>query len=377
MKENYERILGIAYEDVFENGSKTGDEIMEDLIGKVNRILSNVLDIKISSLGNVMQKKGSLYFEKENTTNFPYANLSSGEKEVLDLIIDLVFKLKKYDDTVYCIDEPELHLNTKIQRNLLIEIEKLIPDNCQLWIATHSVGFLRAIQEELKYKSQVLDFGEKDYFQGSQTIKPIVPNRENWQRIFEIALEDLTYLLSPKRIIYCEGKPNPGENNSEEGLDAIVFNKIFGEEFPETLFVSSGGTDLVKNSALALKIINKAFEKVELLRLKDKDVNSESNREDFLKEDPSNRMLKRRDIENYLFDKEVLKKYCDENTIVFKESEYDNLIKDVNNMDIKPIQPKIKTLINYKDNIENLKIELSKFIKEELLIYKELKESIF
>jgi hypothetical protein len=65
------------------------------------------------------------------------------------------------------------------------------------------------------------------------------------------------------------------------------------------------------------------------------------------------------------------------NTIVFKESEYDNLIKDVNNMDIKPIQPKIKTLINYKDNIENLKIELSKFIKEELLIYKELKESIF
>jgi hypothetical protein len=243
MKENYERILGIAYEDVFENGSKTGDEIMEDLIGKVNRILSNVLDIKISSLGNVMQKKGSLYFEKENTTNFPYANLSSGEKEVLDLIIDLVFKLKKYDDTVYCIDEPELHLNTKIQRNLLIEIEKLIPDNCQLWIATHSVGFLRAIQEELKYKSQVLDFGEKDYFQGSQTIKPIVPNRENWQRIFEIALEDLTYLLSPKRIIYCEGKPNPGENNSEEGLDAIVFNKIFGEEFPETLFVSSGGTD--------------------------------------------------------------------------------------------------------------------------------------
>ena len=39
--------------------------------------------------------------------------------------------------------------------------------------------------------------------------------------------------------------------------------------------------------------------------------------------------------------------------------------------------PKLKTFISYTDNIEKLKVELSKYIKKELLIYNELKESIF
>lgn len=44
-------------------------------------------------------------------------------------------------------------------------------------------------------------------------------------------------------------------------------------------------------------------------------------------------------------------------------------------MDLKPIQPKLKTFISYTDNIEKLKVELSKYIKN--IIYNELKESIF
>jgi hypothetical protein len=143
--------------------------------------------------------------------------------------LDLIIKTQEYNDTVFCIDEPELHLNTSIQRKLLFEIEKLIPENCQLWIATHSIGFLRALQEELKDKSQILDFSEKNYFQGSQAIYPIKTSRNNWQRIFNTALEDFTGLISPKRIIYCEGKDKPGPNGVEKGFDAKVFNNIFSE----------------------------------------------------------------------------------------------------------------------------------------------------
>ncbi|PYD07111.1 hypothetical protein DND36_33220, partial [Pseudomonas savastanoi pv. glycinea] len=66
-------------------------------------------------------------------------------------------------DTIFCIDEPELHLNTAIQKSLLIEIEKLIPENCQLWIATHSIGFLRALQENLSHKTQIIDMSEHDF----------------------------------------------------------------------------------------------------------------------------------------------------------------------------------------------------------------------
>ena len=178
MQSNYERLLSrLLYE--FEQGNKTGAEFKKEFLEKINNILENILDVKVSSLGNVGDGKGQLFFEKENSKNFPYENLSSGEKEVVDIIIDLVIKTPDFNDTIYCIDEPELHLNTAIQRKLLTEIEKLVPDNCQLWVATHSIGFLRALQEELKDKSSILDFSEKDYFNGTIEIKPIITTRDN------------------------------------------------------------------------------------------------------------------------------------------------------------------------------------------------------
>ena len=65
---------------------------------------------------------------------------------------------------------------------------------------------MRTLQNDLKEKSQILDFSEKDYFTGEQPIQPIVPNRQNWMRIFGTALDDLTNLIAPNRIVYCEGR---------------------------------------------------------------------------------------------------------------------------------------------------------------------------
>lgn len=373
--ENYERLLGAAYQE-FENGNKTGTQVKNELLGKVNEILSNILDIKVSSIGNVIQKKGSLFFERENTKDFPYANLSAGEKEVIDLVVDLIVKTPKYNDTVFCIDEPELHLNTKIQRNLLIEIEKLIPNNCQLWIATHSIGFLRALQEELKDKSQILDFSEKNYFQGTHTIQPIALCRKNWQRIFQTALDDLTYLVSPKKIIYCEGKPNPGRGNSEDGLDATVYNYIFSEEFPDMLFVSSGGNNVLKNSTIAIQIINKAFQGVDFLRLKDKDEKTAQERTNFLNENSANRMLIRREIENYLFDKEILEAYCRSSGNTFNESDYNGLVTNIIEQDLKSVQQKIQHLVGDSGNLEEWKKQLKSHIPKGGQIYTELKNCI-
>ncbi len=183
--------------------------------------------------------------------------MSSGEKEVIDLIIDFIVRLPEYNDTVFCIDEPELHLSTAIQRKLLIELEKIIPDNCQLWIATHSIGFLRALQDDLKEKTQVINFSDSD-FDESITLYPMQPTRNNWKKIFETALEGLTGLIAPQKLIYCEGKREPSTSGDEIGLDAVVYNSIFEHEFPNTLFVSSGGhTEPLKHSELTILILCK------------------------------------------------------------------------------------------------------------------------
>lgn len=385
LEANYKRLLGSAYTEFFV-GYKTGEQVRTELIGKINSILNKILDIEISDLGNILAKKGQLYFRKGNVKDFPYANLSSGEKEVIDIITDLIIKTEEFNETVFCIDEPELHLNTSIQRKLLIEIEKLIPENCQLWVATHSIGFLRALQEELKDKSQVLDFSQKDYFQGSHTITPIKSTRQNWQRIFSTALEDLTGLVSPKRIVYCEGKDTPGQNGLEKGFDAKVFNSIFNESYHDTLFVSSGGnTELDQRSEIAFAILTKVFNEIEILVLKDRDIssgrlNSENDRKIYLENNPkSHRVLNRWEIENYLYDKEVLRAYCLANEKEFKEQDYDAFVTDIINQNVKDEIGRIKNFCSITTNVnsENFKLNLAAYIVPEMQIYKELENVIF
>ena len=396
---NYQRIHSGLYAELMEvlkarrkvsNEVKSNfieTEFQGDFMDKVNDILSNILDVQISDLGNPLEGRGQLYFEKGNTTDFPYANLSSGEKEVIDIVIDLVVKSKEYTETAYCIDEPELHLSTAIQRKLLVEINKLIPDNCQLWVATHSIGFIRALQNELKDDCQILDFSEKDYFAGIQTIKPIVPNRRNWMRIFEIALDDLTDLVAPKRIVYCEGRAEPGPNRIEKGLDAQVYENIFSSAFDDTTFVSSGGqTELDQRSDIAIQILGKVFKGIEILVLKDLDMASgksidELTRRTYLDHNPSNhRVLKRFELENYLFDKEILSKYCESTEgLTFDEAAYDNFARDINNQNIKDKTGYIRNFCGIQTSIstDTFKLNLSKHITEETEVYKELRECIF
>lgn len=385
LESNYKRLLGASYSEFFK-GTKTGDQVRKELIDEINLILSNILDIEISDLGNILENKGQFYFKKGDVKGFPYANLSSGEKEVIDIIIDLIIKTKEFNETVFCIDEPELHINTAIQRKLLIEIEKLIPENCQLWFGTNSIGFLRGLQEELKDKSQIIDFSEKDCFTGSHTIYPIRTTRKNWQRIFNTALEDLTGLISPKKIIYCEGKDRPGANGEEKGFDAKVFNNIFSEKYHDTVFVSSGGnTELDQRSEIALAILTKVFSEMEILVLKDRDIssgrlNTENDRQVYLQNNPQNhRILKRWEIENYLFDKEILKKYCTQNGLVFKEAEYDSFVTDIDNQNIKDETLRIKNICSIITNVnaEQFKLNLSTLITDDTTIFTELEKCIF
>lgn len=380
LEQNYQRMLGTAYDEFEKEGGPTGDAVRAKLLDRVNVILKNVLDVEISSIGNVLHGRGQLYFKKEDTSDFPYQNLSSGEKEVVDIVLDLIAHGPEFDDTVYCIDEPELHLNTAIQRALLIEIEKLIPANCQLWVATHSIGFLRALQDELAGKSAILDFSEKNYFQGVQMITPMKPTRANWQRIFATALDDLVGLIAPRRIVYCEGRQDPSATGAEQGLDAIVYNEVFGAGYPETLFISSGGsTELPKNSSLAIKILSKAFLDVQILLLRDRDVLSDPDRQAFLAADPKHRMLLRQEIENYVMDFCVLDAFCKSNDRTIDKTSYDAVVQDINSQDLKASSTtaQLMALCGFTGTKDAFKKALAPFLIQCPSVYSELERCIF
>jgi ABC-type cobalamin/Fe3+-siderophores transport system ATPase subunit len=387
MEENYRRLY-VKYNKYLNDTDCKPSEAKAKIIGDLNASLKSCLDIEIVSIGDIEANKGTIYFKKlDHPKEFEFNVLSSGEKEVVDLLLDLYLRQDEYDDTIFLIDEPELHINTAIQRKLLIEVDKLVGKDCQIWVATHSIGFLRALQTELKDDCQIIQFEQgRKWASETITLTPIKSTNAKWKEIFKTALDDLTGLICPKRIIYCEGKDKPGANGQEKGFDANVFNNIFGEKYPDTLFVSSGGnTELDQRSEIALDILKKALVDVEIWVLKDRDVssgkkNDENDRQVYLKNNPQNfKIMKRWEIENYLFDKEVLKKYCNKNSLQFDEAEYDKFVTDIINQNIKDETGRIKNFcrITTSINAETFKINLSECFSEDMTVYQELEQCIF
>lgn len=387
IEQSYRR-LKIKYDKYMNDNDCRPSEAKAHIIGELNNAVSNCLKIKVDNLGNIEAGQGTFFFKKDDTTNaFEYNVLSSGEKEVVDILLDLYLRKDEYTDSIFIIDEPELHLNTAIQRKLLIEINKMVPENCQIWVATHSIGFLRALQDELNEVSQIIEFKEDNKWASqAYTLTPMVKSRNNWRNLFETALDDLTGLVSPKCIVYCEGRAEPTRTGGERGFDAAVFNSIFGEKYPDTLFISSGGnTELDQRSEIAISILSKVFSDVEILVLKDRDMASgkdttEADRQMYLSNNPQNhRVLNRFEIENYLYDKEVLKKYCEINEKTFDEAAYDVFVTDVVNQQIKDNTGHIRNFCGIVGSInaEVFKKNLAKVIDDSMQVYKELERVIF
>lgn len=387
MEDNYRRLQAMVNRYMQEKDVKPS-EARAKIIGELNDSIRKCLDLEISSVGNVEAGQGTLYFKKTgHPKDFEFNVLSSGEKEVIDLLLDLYLRKDDYDDTVFLIDEPELHINTSIQGKLLSEIDRLVGESCQIWMTTHSIGFLRALQTLMKDKCQIIQFkGEYELASKTYTLKPMKVTAVAWRELFAVALDDLATLVSPKTIIYCEGRDKPGANGTERGMDAQAFNTIFAASNPDALFISSGGnTELDQRSSIAIAILSKVFPNVEILVFKDRDmasgkVVSENDRQVYLKTNPQNhRVMKRFEIENYLYDKDVLKAYSADNSLAFDEGAYDTLVMDIVNQNLKDETGRIKNICGIKASVngETFKISLAEYLTEHMAAFVELRDCIF
>lgn len=373
MNQNY-NLLMMDLIKSFQQWDETWDQARAKYIDRINLILESILEIRIASLADVTNADQSdLYFDKWTSKGFPYRNLSAWEKAIVDLIIDLVLKVDVFDNNVFLIDEPELHINTWIQRKLIIELEKLIPEGSQLWIATHSIWFLRAFQNELNEKTDIISMWWYD-FDNKVILAPIVKSRKMRQGIFSPALDDLTWLVAPSKIIYCEWKPLPWTWWVEKWFDALVYNTIFEKKYPDVIFVSSDWCwEVAKYSWIALLVLQKAFIDSELVKLIDRD----SKTHEELEEEKAcwTLILLRHEIENYLLDKEVICSFLVLEWKVFDEDHYNSIIPDIVNWDVKnKVWPLAQKYWYWKDAFLEWLINA---ISSDMIIYSELEGIIF
>ena len=181
-----------------------------------------------------------------------------------------------------------------IHGQLLQAMLNLIPAASQLWIATHSTGFVRKAVEIGKQNSNVafLDFSGHD-FEHPVEIVPATPNQHFFRNMYNVLQDDLAGLVAPSNICICEGKKN------NVNTDAQIYNAIFGQSYPDTLFVSRGGSSEVEKTDL-LSVLAIVVPSVRVWRMRDRDDMTETSREEKIGE--GIHVLRRREVENYLWD---------------------------------------------------------------------------
>lgn len=310
VSENYQRLIAQTLAGVFEtsNDTKTVEQLRNELIGKIRTSLASIFDdLNLSSIGDPLSN-GSFYFKKGVSNDFHYKNLSAGEKSVFDLVLDMIIKSSFYPDAVFCIDEPEAHMHTRLQAKVLKELFKLTPDNSQLWISTHSIGMLKQAEElELTNPGSVvfLDFDNRD-FDLTEIIKPAKIDKAIWDKFFDLAFADFSKLISPSTIIFCEGS---SQGRIYKDFDAQVYGKIFESKYHDTKFVSIGSSTEIENvENQSVKMLSNILKSSRLIKFIDRDDKSDAEILDLLEKGV--KTSSKRHIESYLFDDELIAKLC-------------------------------------------------------------------
>ena len=302
---NYQRLASNALERAFrrEDRAKSLGDFQDETLGEIQVAMNRLFpDLMLNSLGNPLSDR-SFTFDKGTSSSFLYKNLSGGEKAAFDLLFDIFVKRVEYDDTVFCIDEPEAHMNPRLQGDLLEELFRLMNDKSQLWIATHAIGMMRkALQLYEQYGEEIvfLDFSDGN-FDSPEIIEPKKPDRRFWEQTHEIALDDLAALVVPNQIVICEGI------HGDKGFDAECYNQIFSEEYTDTKFIAGGGKRDLRNY---ISVIDAVAKGVTVFGLRDLDQASSGEVKQWKQE--GIKVLEQKQIEDYLLADDVLHALCQE-----------------------------------------------------------------
>lgn len=301
-----EHIFGKLLKEFF----RTNDDksaIKEQVIIPINEALDRIFNKEngtklelIEIIPPLEGKIAEINFKKGGSV-FHYNQLSAGEKEVFNILINLVARKEYYQDTIYFFDEIDLHLNTKLQFNFLKElVEHWIPENCQFWTASHSLGFIDYAND---YENGVIiDFDDLD-FDKPQVLSPKIKNDFE---VFEIAVGKsfIDKIVQGRKIIFSENSDTPLYNDL--GLDNVFF------------FTGNDKMDVFQKAKNHnhLGLIDRDY-------LSDEDIQEIKNTYPFLF------ILPYYSIENLLFHPDNLEEYYQKNKIDFDKKNYTEAIKKI------------------------------------------------
>ena len=318
-----EKILREVWGEDF-NSETMRARFVDPLNGSLSRIFGNGSSTTLRltrMIPALEQKPPDVRFRKGNS-EIHYDLLSSGEKEVFNILLNLFVRREHFTNAIYFIDELDVHLHTWLQYALLEEIvEHWIPEHSQLWTASHSLGFIEYARHS--DEAAIIDFDDFDFDQ------PLVltPSPKS-EHIFDIAVpRELALKVFPNRnLVLCENKNTP------------LYNAI---DLPELLFVEARDKNAITIQVRAME---------EFFGLIDRDYLGTEEIGAIRRIQPNLFVLGYYSIENYLYHPENIRELAPEG---FDESAYRSAIE----LNMKAVRDRL--LVNLgksRDSYEIIKV---------------------
>lgn len=362
-----EKVTETILRDFFRSG-ESNEQIRNKYINPINSALNNIFGdsngtkLQLIEIIPPLEGKVAQITFKKGESEIHYNYLSAGEKEVFNLLINLLSRAPLYQNTIYFLDEIDLHLNTKLQFSLLKEItENWIPENCQLWTATHSLGFIEYAKQSSH--ASIIDFDALNF----DLPQSLFPELKDNPDVYEIAVgkEFLPALFQQMNIYFVENK------------DRDYYATI---GIPNTVFVSDNNRNNVYHKVRATSYRG----------IVDRDFLSDDDIQQITEHYPNLKILNYYSIENYMYHPENLEEYYSSNKLTFDKNLYisdltaaKNLVKDTIVLQItlsrsgypyfgepdfngKPLQRRFR---NYQENIDQSAIVQGYLSSDEIETY--------
>lgn len=182
-----------------------------------------------------------LEYQFEGKT-FNFNTLSSGEREVVNIVFDFI--LRKPKNCVVIFDEPELHLHPELSYKL-IQTLKNVGENNQFLLCTHSPDL---ISSSLDNSVIFLAPPKTDDFNQAIT----VTEDDETNQALKLLGHSIGIVALGRKIVLIEGR--------ESSLDKQVYGSLIKNKYPNLVLVPTGGKDEIKSfSNIFDKVLSKTI----------------------------------------------------------------------------------------------------------------------
>jgi len=218
-----------------------------------------------------------------------FNSLGSGEQEVVKVTFDLIWKQIRH--CVILVDEPELHLHPTLTFRLIETLKKLGEGTNQFMFFTHSADLVSTY-----YATGNVYFIDTEEADQNQARRLSILDDHHAATASKVAT-NLGLFAVGKKIIFIEG--------AASSIDRLAYHKISQERFPEAYLLPIGSVENISTLRNVVAELEHAIFGIDLFMIRDRDGLSPDQVQS-LEQNPRMRCLKRRHIENYLLDADLI-----------------------------------------------------------------------